>query len=291
MTWFVYAVLAAFMASLASVIEKRALSRVHSTDFSLIVALFIAICSIPFFFVLPHDTLTAGVLVTIYATSLLASFAFLEVTKGIRHMEISSSAPLFLLSPFLTALVAYIVLGEALTNAQLIGMGLLALGTYILQTKNMRDGSGFLAHFFGDKYSRLILLGLCFYALTSTIDRQILGTWHVPPMLYVGLMHYCIFFNFLLLFVYQKRNLTHIPAVIRDAWRPLVLVALFTLGYRMAYSMAVSISAVALVIAIKRSSSLFTTVIGGQLFHDHAILRKAIACSVMLLGVALMALR
>jgi drug/metabolite transporter (DMT)-like permease len=273
------------------IIEKKALTRTHSTDFSLMTALLIALFSIPFFFTEPLDTLNAKVLLTIYGTSVLASFAFLEVTKGVRHMEISTSAPLFLLSPFITALLAFVVLNESLTDLQLVGMLLLAIGTYVLETKNMRDIRGFVAHFFGDHYARLILLGLCFYAITSTIDRVILGTWGVPAMLFVGIIHLFIFLNFFAYFLWQRRSLSNVWGEMKRSWKLLTLVALLTVGYRLAYSFAISLAAVALVVAIKRSSSLFTTVIGGELFHDHALLRKSVACAIMIVGVICMSLK
>ena len=206
-------------------------------------------------------------------------------------MEISALAPLFLISPFITALIAYIALGESLTRTQLIGMGLLALGTYILETRRMSDLRGFLDHFFGNTYTRLIILGLFLYAIASTIDRVILGEWGVPPMLMVGLVHLFIFFNFLAYFVWKKRPVRPLFFTLYSSWKSLTLIALLTVGYRVAYAYAVSLAAVALVIAIKRSSSLFTTIIGGQLFHDQALLRKSIACMIMLSGVALIALR
>lgn len=291
MTWFMFAVLSAFLASLSSIIEKRTLIKVHSTDFSLATALLIALFSIPFFFTGSASAITPKVLIATYIVSLLASLAFLEVTKGVRHMEISASAPLFLLSPFLTALIAYLFLHETLTTMQLFGIGLLALGTYILETRSWGDISGFLNNFFGDKYARLIILGLFFYAITSTIDRVVLGEWGVPALLFVGILHACIFINLSLLFLWQGRSWKNLFRVVGDSWKPLTLISLLTIGYRASYSYAVAMTAVALVISIKRSSSLFTTVIGGQLFHDHALLRKSVACAVMIAGVYFMSLK
>ena len=290
MIWFVYAVLSAFLAALASIVEKHVLARVHSTDFSLLISFLVAVLSLPFFFILPLDTLTPKVLFAIWLASLLGSFAFLEITKGVRHLEISNSAPLFLLSPFLTALLAYFVIGETLTNLQLLGVGLLALGTYVLETKNMRDVHGFITNFFGDRYARFIFLGLIFYAVTSIIDRIILSRWGVPPMLLVSTAHIFILINFSLYFISQHRSALGIRETLLSSWRELLLLALLMFAYRLAYAYAVALAAIALVVAIKRSSSLFTTIIGGQLFHDHSLLRKSVACTIMICGVALMAL-
>jgi uncharacterized membrane protein len=44
---------------------------------------------------------------------------------------------------------------------------------------------------------------------------------------------------------------------------------------------------ISLVIPIKRLSALFSTVIGGELFHEKYLLRKSIACVVMIIGAVL----
>ncbi len=290
MMWFVFATLSALMASLSTIIEKRTLKDLHATDFSFVIAGLVALWSLPLLFFAPPFSLTPLILGTIYGTSILASFAYLEVTKGVRHMEISSSAPLFLLSPFITALFAFLALQETLTEGQLGGMALLAIGTYILETTHLRDVKEFIRHFLGDHYARLIVLGLCVYALTSTIDRIILGSWGVPVLLYLSLIHLSIFLNFFFYAMYQKRDLRAIWARAYAHRGSLLLVSFLSVGHRLAYAEAIAHAAVALVVSVKRSSSLFTTIIGGQLFHDHALMRKSVACTIMFLGVALLAL-
>ena len=53
---------------------------------------------------------------------------------------------------------------------------------------------------------------------------------------------------------------------------------------------ALALAATGLVVAVKRSAVLFTTVIGGELFRDDHLLRKSVACAVMISGVYLLAL-
>lgn len=288
MIWFAYAILSAFLASLSSIIEKRSLGKIHSTDFSVGVAFLLAVMSIPMFFLYPLSSLTWEVLLATYAASILATVAFLEVTKGVRHMEISESAPLFLLSPFLTAIFAFIILGEELTLNQFFGMGLLAFGTYVLETKRLTDVRGFIQHFIGDQYARLIVLGMFLYAFTSIIDRMILSKWGVPPILYTATIQIFIFFNFIVIAAWKHRTVYSTIELFRTHWIVLLLVAILTFGYRAAFAMAVALTSVALVISIKRTSALFTTIVGGELFHDHNIMRKSIACTIMIGGVFLM---
>lgn len=290
MSWFVYAVLSAFFASLSSILEKRSLERVHSVDFATAIAVLTAAITLPVFVLQPLDALTPRVVGLTYLLSLIAALAFMEVTRGVRHMEISASSPLFLLSPLMTALLAYAILGETLTPIQIGGIALLAVGTYILETERMGDVRGFFRHIAGDRYTRLIILGIFLYSLTALADRVMLSEWGVPATLLVALVQIFIAINFLLLALWQRGSLKGAHAVLRKEWRILGLVAIFTVLARITNAEATALVAVGLAAAVKRSSTLFTTVIGGEMFRDHGLLRKSIACAIMIAGVAVIAL-
>ena len=61
----------------------------------------------------------------IYFVSILGAIAFLLVAKSVRHMEISDHSPLMVVSPVITATLAFFFLGESLTPPQVIGIFLL----------------------------------------------------------------------------------------------------------------------------------------------------------------------
>ncbi len=285
MTWFVFAILSAFFASLASILEKKTLERVHSIDFSTALAFAAAIISFPTLFFASWEHITPTVLGAIFLVSLLAALAFIEVTRGIRHLEISSSSPLFLTSPMISALLAFVLLGEKLSGNQIGGMGLLLLGTYILETTHFFRAREFFNNLWGDKYARVIMLGLIVYGFTSIGDRIILAHWGVSPMLYIALAQLCIALIFLVITLFKHRSIMPSLAIIKSSGKSIFLVALLTTGYRLMQAEATALAAVGLVVAVKRSSTLFTTIIGGELFHDHGILRKTIACIIMIIGV------
>lgn len=291
MTWFVYAVLSAFLASLESILEKKTLQRVHSVDFSAVLAFAAALISFPTLFTASWAHVSLPVVGAIFLVSLLAAYAFIEVTRGIRHLEISTSSPLFLTSPMITALLAFVLLGEKLTMMQFGGMLLLLLGTYILETKHFFMAREFFNSLWGDRYARVIIFGLFIYGFTSLGDRIILAHWGVSPMLYIALAQLCIALIFLVITLFQHRSLRPSVAIMKENWKGVFLVALLTTGYRLMQAEATALAAVGLVVAIKRSSTLFTTLIGGKLFHDHGILRKTIACLIMIVGVYAIALK
>lgn len=291
MTWLTFALLTAFLGALASLYEKRVLRTLHSIDFSAAIAFVAAIITTPVLFTASWEHITANVLLMCFGLSFISAMAFLNVTRGIRHMEISLSSPMFLLGPLITTVLAFIILGEMVSQIQILGMLVLVLGTYILETTHTLHPREFVKNIWGNIYSRHILLGLFLYGLSSVGDRFVLNQMNVSPVLYTAIIQFFIAIQFLFLTWYYRGSPVASMKFAKEHWIDILALALLTVGYRVTQGYAVSLAvAVGLVIAIKRSSSLFTTIIGGGLFHENDVLRKSLACIVMVVGVYLIAM-
>lgn len=290
MTWFVYAILSAFLGSLSAILEKRTLGTVHAIEFSAALSVCAALWSLPIFFTASWANVDLKVIALTFILSIIAAFAFIGITRAVKHMEISTSSPLLLVGPFMTAITAFIILGEKLTLLQWAGIALLAIGIYTLETKHFFRFREFLSNIFGDKYTRYIMFGLLLYAFTGVGDRFVIAHWHVAPTLYTALIQLFLAFQFILITLYYRGGLLAPIRIMRSNWKSVLLIALLTTGYRLMQAEATALAAIGLVVAVKRSSSLFTTIIGGELFHDKDIFRKSIACLIMIVGVYLIAL-
>lgn len=290
MTWFVYAILSAFLGSLSAILEKRTLGSMHAIEFSTALSFLAALWSAPILFTSSWANVDLKVISVLFGLSIVAAFAFIGITRAVRHMEISTSSPLLLVGPFMTAIMAYLLLGEQLSLFQWGGIALLAIGIYTLETKHFWRFGEFLRNIFGDKYTRYIMLGLLLYAFTGVGDRVVIAHWHVPPTLYTALIQLFLAFQFIFITLYYRGGLSAPYKLMRTNWKSLVFIALLTTGYRLMQAEATALAAIGLVVAVKRSSSLFTTIIGGELFHDKDIFRKSIACLIMICGVYLIAL-
>ena len=65
----------------------------------------------------------------------------------------------------------------------------------------------------------------------------------------------------------------------------IILISLFTIGYRYSLLEAMKIAPIALVLSIKRTSIFFAAVIGGKIFSEQSVFRRGIAALLMLAGV------
>ncbi len=290
MSWFTFAILSAFTASLASIIEKRTLRDVHAIDFSVAIAFVSAIASAPVLFVSDWSTLTPVILGVIVFVSAFATFAFIGVTRGIRHLDISTSSSLFLLGPFISTFLAFVLLGETLSAPQFGGIILLAIGLYVLETRHLSRFREFWRNTTGDRYTRYIVYGLVLYGFCAIGDRIALGYRHFDAMFYTALVQAALAFWFSLVALHYRGSVRVPIRAALPHWRTFLLIGLLTTSYRYLQAEATALAAIGLVIAVKRSSSLFTTVIGGELFRERDLIRKSLACAIMIGGVYLIAL-
>ncbi len=99
-------------------------------------------------------------------------------------------------------------------------------------------------------------------------------------------MHLFIAINFSI-FVSFKYSPKEIVKGFVDAKWIIVLVSLATIGYRFSALLALKQLEVGVVSAIKRLSAVLIVLIGGELFHEHNLRQKIVACVIMILGAVL----
>ncbi len=284
MDWFIYALATAGLAAASTLIQKKTLNREHALEFSAS----LATVNLLFAFIfLPQVDFDIGLktYLLIYAASWLGAVAFLLVAKAVRHMEISSSSPILNFGPAITALLAFIILGEKLTSLQVWGIGLLVLGAYVLEIRGeLKNVLAPVMKIARNRYARLMLLALLLYGFSALADRFIL-TSGVNPETYLFIVHIFIFINFIILMTVMHDGIIGVKNGLRKSGKWILLVAALTVGYRFFQMKAISMMYVGLVVAIKRVSTLITTLVGGRIYHETNLLVKVLGCIIMLWGV------
>jgi drug/metabolite transporter (DMT)-like permease len=309
MPWYILSLLSAAATSSASFVEKNALVTMRSLAFSLRVSYLVAAASIPI--VLLTDLSSFGpreyAITLVVAT--LGSIAYVNVTHGIRRLDVGESAPLLLLSPALTAVLAYIVLNEQLGRLDIAGMLIIIGGAYMLQA-----GSGGLRGIFRklseESGLRYIAQGIILYAVTAVLDRVMLGEIGVSPIAYLAISQ--LFIPVVMTthaITTGKRH--HVRAALsfpktchnandagvcdteRNAsikeWLGTAYVMIATIANRFFFMQAAAIAPIGPVTALRRTSALFSALFDGG--EGKPRVRRITACVVMLSGVILLALR
>ena len=284
MNWFIYAFLCAIFLSASSVIEKRILQKVHAMDFSVSISIVHLICSIPFLWFVDFSNLSGFLLLLMFITALFSASASFLVIKGTRHLEVSTVYPLLALSPGSTALLAFFVLAERLSGIQVIGIVCMVIGSYILTIYPGRSLFDPFRTFFNSRYIHLVLLSLLFYSLGAIFDRTILHSFLVAIPAYIFFVHFFSALLFISISGVFGVGMRGIREGFKKGGPYLWFAGILTVFSRLFEMNAILLVNVGLVSAVKRISSFFTTVIGGEIFHEHNLKRKIIAAFIIVVG-------
>lgn len=229
----------------------------------------------------------------------LDSIAFLYIAKAIRHMEISASSPFLVFGPVLIALLAFFFLKEQLTIQQLVGILLVIVGAYILEIVQMQKKKiTFFEPFkvmIKSKYVKFIFFALFLYAITAVMARFMLSTenpLHIDPFALIFVEHVIIAVFFTVVLCTRFNGFAGIKHGLKMAGGTIFIMAVIVTGYRILGIIAKTfpVAKVGLIAAINRTSVLFATFIGGELFHDHHLKQKMVATVIMVIGVLLIVL-
>jgi drug/metabolite transporter (DMT)-like permease len=292
--WIIFAFLTAILASASSLVEKKTLFKQHALEFSATLSIYTLILSVPFWFLADFSSVSLAVIGLIYLASLLGAIAFLLIAKALRHIEISLTSPFLVFEPAMVAIFAAILLNERITGLQVAGIAVLIVGTYILNSHQHDHFFEPFKHIARSKYIKYILLALVIYALDSILDKKIVGApadggMGVSVWAFIALVHFFLAINYILIMIFFSDGFAGIGKGVKTGGWLVFCVAALTIGYRLCQMYTISLPGVlvSLVIPIKRLSALFSTVIGGELFHEHQVLRKSLACTIMIIGAIL----
>lgn len=287
MSWQLFAFMAAILTGTAALLEKRTLRREHAASFAAALSLVSFVVSLSFVPVAEFKDLTLPALSTIIIAGILAAASFLLITKALRHMEVSTMSPLMVIEPGIVAILAFYLLGEALTLFQVLGICLLIIGMYFLEHAALPEFKGTVKSFFTSQYVIFALVAILFYSFGSIFDRVVLARFDVSPATLIVVAHAVAAISFVIFLSLKYKGWRDIMIVFKDEGMLIILIALVSVLYRFFQLQAVALASVGLVIAVKRTSALFATIIGGELWSEHNLYRKIIACIIMVTGAAL----
>jgi len=284
MIWFVLALLAAIFEASSIIIEKKSLIKEHALEFCCLVSLFAFLISFSFINNVDFN-LSLNLYILIFIASLFVTFGYWLVAKGIRHMDVSIASPLLNFSPAIVFILAVIFLGEKLKSLQILGILILVFGSYILNS----DGSFRFFKTFDRMYKskavKNILLGILIWSVARIFDKYLLN-W-INQYTYLFIIHFFIMLNFLVILFIFYDGFKGIKHGIKGSLHWLLVMAALIVVARLSYLTALKMAYLSLVFVIFKTSNLLAAIIGGNIFHERALLQRIIAAIIMVVGVYL----
>lgn len=288
MTWFFLALLSAFLSAFAAITQKKVLFKVGALEFSFLLSVVNLLFSIPFFFFIDYSTVNSANLSILFIKSVIGVGAFYCVMLSLKNLEISNALPLLALTPGFVAVFAFILLGESLKTVEIIGLFFLIAGTFILESKNFKELFIPFSIFIKSQYHRYIILALLLFTASSIMDKFLLIKLNLSPISLTAFQHiyFALIFSIIYL-LFRNKEQSSSSEIKKNQLGWIALISIITIGYRYTQIVAVSLASVALVLAIKRTSVFWATVIGGKLFNDKDLLKRSIAALLILAGAIL----
>jgi len=284
MDWFILAFASALFSAGAALSQKKILFKLEALDFSFYLSIISLAFSIPFFINIFNDFPTADSLLILYIKSILGTFAFLCVMLVLKNFEISKALPLMVLTPGLVAIFAFLFLEDSLTLKETGGIILLMIGTFILEVSENENIFNSFMTVLKSKHYYYILAALGLFTVSALLDRLLLTDYKFTSENFMAFQQLFFAANFFILFVIKKKNINGNSLYDRKIWYWIILISILTIGYRYSQIEATKLAPVALVLSVKRISVFFSSLVGGKLFKEKNLIKRAAAIAIMVAG-------
>ncbi|MDH4226561.1 MAG: EamA family transporter [Deltaproteobacteria bacterium] len=281
MHWFFVALTTAICLSTADAISKKALKH---TDEDVIVwvreGYALPFLLIPLFFI-EIPTLDTAFYITVLTLLPLEILALLLYVRAINISPLSLTVPFMALSPVFIILIGYVTLGELPDTSGALGIIAIAAGAYMLNAGAAKDGLlGPIKAIFREKGSVLMIIVAFIYSITSTFGKVAVS--HSSP-LFFAFFYPLILTAALTVYILKKGKFAKVfekPAYF-------VPIGLFVSIMIITHFIAITMTDVAYMIAVKRTSLLFSVIYGKLLFKEEKTWERLLGAAIMILGIVL----
>jgi drug/metabolite transporter (DMT)-like permease len=303
MTWLFLALFAALCKSLSVIAEKKVLQTEEAEIYTSQISLWLAIFSLPLLYFVQDFNVSLPILLIIYATSIASLVSALAASHVVQKLDISESSALFALSPIFVSTLAIILLKEILSPFQIIGIVVACIGVVILELHQKTPHTHHPLHFhlpnihiskpvfsMDNKAGLYLLLFICliFFAFASITDKYLIFHVGVDPILFLLLVQLFILINFLIIDLLFLKRLAKKQFYIHLLKNKSFLVNIVVIIiHRISHTYAVQLIEISILNAVKQVSAVITTIIGGKIFTEKYIIRRAFACVIIVIGIIL----
>lgn len=278
--WFILSLFSAFTFSLRQISEKTALKKEHQLDFLAANSIFMFLLILPMIFLI--EQMPMKIFFWIAFAMAIDIVAVLLLLKAIKEAEISSIAPIMNLSPIFVLFLGYIFLSESPTAKQLLGIIIVLFGVYIIILKK----NAFSAE---PKYLIYATITAFIFGCIAIIIRYVLKSISIWDLMFWTVTLHMVGSVLIHSILRGYRRLIR---TYRRSVKPIALASVLGVISNFSVDLALSFPSglAALVIPLRRTSTIFTALIGGRYFNETDVKRKVIACAVMLVGIFLIAI-
>ncbi|RJQ49755.1 MAG: DMT family transporter [Nitrospiraceae bacterium] len=278
--WIIYALLTAFFLATSDMLTKRVLATGDEYFVAwarLVFALPLLAASLFFIEVPPlNRTFWTATLCAIP----LEITAIILYTRALKISPISLTMPFLALTPLFLIVISYFIAGERISFSGGVGIVLMALGSYMLSFHKIRHSLAepFKA-IFRDKGCVLMIIVAFIYSMTSSLGKVAISN---SSAVFFG-----SFYFMLIALLFTPITLIMNKGKIRMTRKDIIPLSAIgiTQSLMIIFHMtAMSMTKVAYMISVKRTSLLFSIIYGYFIFREEKIAEKTVGALMMLTG-------
>ena len=281
MTWIIFAFLTAFFRSLTDVTGKIGLKNMDEYIVAWSLNFFALPLLIPLLFFIEIPTIIPGFWLAILVSGTLNIATAILYLKAIKLTDLSIVIPLSTFTPLFLLLTSPLIIGEFPNVFGVIGIVLIVIGSYTLNIKEKKNG--ILAPFkalINNKGAQLMLLVAFIWSITSNFDK--IGLQNSSPIFYGIIINIFITIGITpFVFIKSRKNIKQIPKNLKT----LIPVGIFHGLMIIFHMIAISMTLVAYLISIKRTSAIISVLFGALIFKEKGLKERILGVIIMIRGV------
>ncbi len=283
--WVILSLISAFSLATSDALTKKALRDVneyHVAWFRFIFSLPLLLCLLIF---IPFPKLDGQFYKAFSLALPLEIIATVLYIKALKLSPLSLTLPFLSLTPLFLILISYLILGEKVSLQGGIGIFLLATGSYTLNLHKMRKGifEPFKA-ITKEKGSVLMITVAFIYSITSSLGKMAIE--HSSPLFFGASYFIAMTILFTPIALIMGKNNT--KNFIRERqFKGLLLPGIFYSLMIISHMIAISLTKVAYMISLKRTSVIIGIVLGYYFFSEKNIRERLTGALLMFIGFVL----
>lgn len=286
MTWFFLVSLTAIFESFKDVFGKKSLEKIDEP----VVACASMVCStaflIPALFITKIPSLDLWFWMALMISGTLNTVTTILYVKAIKTSDLSITMPMITFTPLFLLITSPIIVGEYANIFDLSGILLIILGSYTLNLKQKQRG--YLAPFqalLTETGPKLMLCVAFIWSITSNIDK--IGVNHSSATFWPFALYG---FMAIALLPMMLMKIRHPWKQIKSNFRILSYIGFFNALAITFQMLALTLTFVSHVIAVKRTSALMSVFLGHLIFQEKGMKERLAGAAIMLTGVLLITL-
>ncbi|MGH7450308.1 MAG: EamA family transporter [bacterium] len=286
MIWIVFSLLTALCESLKDVFSKKGLANIDEYVIAWSLRFFALPFLMPILFFVKLPALTKNFWLALFLGGGLNAICTILYMKAIKRTALSLTVPLVAFTPLFLLLTSPFMVGEFPDLSGVLGIVLIVIGSYVLNFS--AKSRGYLAPFralFKESGPRLMLLVAFLWSITANCDK--IGIRNSSPLFWsIATTTFMALVLAPIMLYKSPRAIKQLPTVFKKLV-PIGFFCALTVIFQM---VAVSLTLVAHVIAIKRTSTVMSVLWGFLIFKEVGFKERLLGAGIMVAGVLLISL-